>query len=89
MAEVIDGEADIDEATVSGRYQGQLAYARMVSAQGGMGRLFNVEVVKREEFDAYLQDKEAQGDVSERPLLGGAEADTQAGLAELEEGESE
>ena len=51
--------------------------------------LFNVEVVTREEFDAYLQDKEAQGDVSERPLLGGAEADTQAGLAELEEGESE
>ena len=28
--------------------------------------LFNVEVVTREEFDAYLQDKEAQGDVSER-----------------------
>jgi cytochrome c oxidase subunit 2 len=51
--------------------------------------LFNVEVVTREEFDAYLQDKEAQGDVSERPLLGGAEADTQAGLEELEEGESE
>ena len=51
--------------------------------------LFNVEVVTREEFDAYLQDKEAQGDVSEEPLLGGAEADTQAGLAELEEGESE
>ena len=51
--------------------------------------LFNVEVVTREEFDAYLQDKEAQGDVSERPLLGGAEADTQAGLEGLEEGESE
>ena len=45
LAEVIDGEADLEEATVSGRYQGQLAYARMVSAQGGMGRLFNVEIV--------------------------------------------
>ncbi len=51
--------------------------------------LFNVEVVTRDEFDAYLQDKEAQGNVSEEPLLGGADAVTQAGLAELEEGESE
>jgi len=45
LAAVIDGEADIEEATVSGRYRGQLAYARMVGAQGGMGRLFNVEIV--------------------------------------------
>jgi hypothetical protein len=45
LAEVIDGDADLEEATVSGRYRGQLAYARMVSAQGGMGRLFNVEIV--------------------------------------------
>lgn len=45
LAEVIDGEADIEEARVSGRYKGQLAYGRMLSAQGGMGRLFNVEIV--------------------------------------------
>ena len=45
LAEVIDGETDLEEAAVSGRYRGQLAYARMVTAQGGMGRLFNVEVV--------------------------------------------
>jgi hypothetical protein len=45
LAAVIDGEADLDEATVSGRYRGQLVYARMASAQGGMGRLFNVEIV--------------------------------------------
>ncbi len=45
LAAIINGEADLEEATVSGRYSGQLAYARMVSAQGGMGRLFNVEIV--------------------------------------------
>jgi len=51
--------------------------------------LFNVEVVSREDFDAYLQQKEAAGDVSEAPLLGGSEVNTQAGLAEIQEGESE
>ncbi len=51
--------------------------------------VFNVEVVSREDYDAYLQDKEAQGMVSEEPLLGGSNADTQAGLAELQEGGSE
>ena len=45
LAAIIDGITDLEEATVSGRYQGQLAYARMLSAQGGMGRLFNVEIV--------------------------------------------
>ncbi len=45
LAAIIDGEVSLEEATVSGRYRGQLAYARMVSAQGGMGRLFNVEIV--------------------------------------------
>lgn len=45
LAEIIDGEANLDEASVAGRYRGQLAYGRMVSAQGGMGRLFNVEIV--------------------------------------------
>jgi cytochrome c oxidase subunit II len=51
--------------------------------------LFNVEVVSREDYDAYLQAKEAEGDVSEEPLRGGADARTQAGLAELEEGATE
>ena len=45
LAQMIDGEADLEEAAVSGRYRGQIAYARVVSAQGGMGRLFNVEIV--------------------------------------------
>lgn len=40
--------------------------------------LFNVDVVSAEEYDAYLQDLEAQGNVGE--ATGGENADTQAGL---------
>jgi cytochrome c oxidase subunit 2 len=42
--------------------------------------LFNVEVVSRADYDAYLADLEAQGNVSAVPLLGGSDARTQAGL---------
>jgi len=51
--------------------------------------LFNVEVVSRADFDAYLQEKEAAGNVSDAPILGGEAADTASGLAEIQEGESE
>ena len=51
--------------------------------------LFNVEVVSREDYDAYLQAKEAKGDVSQAPLVGGEVAYTPAGPAEAEEGGTE
>jgi cytochrome c oxidase subunit 2 len=54
--------------------------------------IFNVKVVSPEEYDAELQRLEEKGNVSESPLVGGAEAYTQAGLDEAagsEEGESE
>ena len=45
--------------------------------------LFNVEVVSQADYAAYLEELEAQGQVSDNgPLLGGADAYTQAGLAE-------
>ncbi len=47
--------------------------------------LFNVKVVSRADFDAYLQGLEDAGQVSDEPLLGGVNADTQAGLSESEE----
>ncbi len=46
--------------------------------------LFNVEVVSRDEFEAYLDEQAAAGFVSEEPVLGGKFADTQIG----EEGEA-
>ncbi len=42
--------------------------------------LFNVDVVSQADYEQYLQDREADGRVSDAPLLGGANASTQAGL---------
>ena len=43
--------------------------------------LFNVKVVSEDEYDSYLAGpRRPQGNTSEPPLLGGADADTQAGL---------
>ncbi len=42
--------------------------------------LFNVEVVERSEYDAYLEELEAKGQESEAPLLGNDFTRTQAGL---------
>lgn len=45
LAAVVGGEVDLDEATVKGRFQGQIAFGRVANAPGGFGRLFNVELV--------------------------------------------
>ena len=44
--------------------------------------LFNVEVVSQEEYDAYLEELDAAGQTSDKPLTGGANVETQTGLAE-------
>ena len=49
--------------------------------------LFNVKVVSKADYEAYLQNLKAQGFASDSPLIGGADAYTQAGLQS--EGESE
>lgn len=45
LAAAIDGEVDLEEATVRGRHGGALAFGRVANAKGGFGRLFHVEVV--------------------------------------------
>ena len=47
--------------------------------------LFNVEVVSPEDYEAYLQDLENQGNYAEEPLLGGSNTRDQAGLESGEE----
>ncbi len=42
--------------------------------------LFKVKVVSRADYDQYLKDLAAQGRTSDKPLIGGSEAYTQAGL---------
>ncbi len=44
--------------------------------------LFNVMVVTEADYQAYLQQQAATGNISDEPLLGGSNADTQAGLEE-------
>lgn len=45
LAAAIDGTADVEEARVDGRYNGQIASGRVSTAPGGFGRLFHVELV--------------------------------------------
>ncbi|GAA1152770.1 cytochrome c oxidase subunit II [Nocardioides aquiterrae] len=49
--------------------------------------LFNVHVVSREDYDAYLQSLQDAGATSEKPLLGGQYSETQGGLDVEPEGE--
>lgn len=49
--------------------------------------LFTVQVVTREEYDAYLQRLADAGATADKPLLGGENARTQHGLDEEPEGE--
>ncbi len=51
--------------------------------------LFNVKVVSQADYQAYLADLAAQGFESAEPLLGGANARTQAGLEDNSEGGQE
>lgn len=45
LAALLDGETDLDEARVTGRYRGKLAFGRMAHAEGGPVRVFQTEVI--------------------------------------------
>lgn len=46
LAEVIDGEVEVEEGTVTGRYQGQIAEGKVATMPGGMSRIFLVTIVE-------------------------------------------
>jgi cytochrome c oxidase subunit 2 len=48
--------------------------------------LFNVEVVSRADYDEYLDELEAEGHLTDDPIIGGSYADQQVGI---EDGEAE
>ena len=77
--DVIPGRVNHYEVTpkVVGEYRGK-CYELCGAYHSRM--LFNVRVVTPAEFDAYLKQQEAAGYTSDQPLLGGADAYTQAGL---------
>lgn len=45
LAELIHGSVDLDTATVTGTFEGQIVAARMANAEGGVGRVFQTELV--------------------------------------------
>jgi hypothetical protein len=45
LAEVIDGEVNLDDALVKGRYQGHIAEGRMATSFAGPGRVFHTLII--------------------------------------------
>lgn len=45
LAEFLAGEVDVEEATVTGRYQGHIAEGRVAALPGGMGRFFQISLI--------------------------------------------
>lgn len=46
LAQVIDGEVDLDEGRVRGRYSGQIAEGAVTNMPGGMSRVFVISIVE-------------------------------------------
>ncbi len=46
LAQVIDGEIDVEEGLVKGRFDGQLAEGQVSTMPGGMSRIFLVTIVE-------------------------------------------
>jgi hypothetical protein len=45
LAEVIEGELDLEEATVNGRFEGHIAEGRMATSIIGAGRVFHTSII--------------------------------------------
>ena len=45
LAEAVNGTVDVDESTIQGRYGGTIAQARVTGAEGGAGRVFQIDLI--------------------------------------------
>jgi hypothetical protein len=45
LAQVVEGEIDLDEASLNGRYKGHLTNAKVSTLPGGMGRVFLISLI--------------------------------------------
>lgn len=45
LAELVNGTVDLEKATVTGTFEGQIVAARMANGPGGVGRVFQTELV--------------------------------------------
>lgn len=46
LADVIDGEMEVEDGHITGRYQGQIAEAKVATMPGGMSRVFLTSIVE-------------------------------------------
>jgi hypothetical protein len=67
LAEVVEGEIDLDEASLSGRYKGHITSARVSTLPGGMGRVFLVSLIDGAGGDPWQWTLTRSKDASEAP----------------------
>lgn len=71
LAEVLDGTSDPEEAVVSGRYNGKLAFGRVTNAEGSLVRVFETEVIDSAGGEKWLFVRYPRKDITEyRPENG-------------------
>ncbi len=68
LAEVLDGEFSVEEAEVTGRFNGKLAFGRMANAEGGPVRVFQTELIDAAGGEKWLYvSYPKKGEVEFRP----------------------
>lgn len=68
LAEVLEGDFSVEEAEVTGRFNGKLAFGRMANAEGGPVRVFQTEVIDAAGGEKWLYvSYPKKGDVEFRP----------------------
>ncbi len=65
LAEVLEGTSDPDEAVVSGRHNGKLAFGRVANAEGSLVRVFETEVIDSAGGEKWLYVRYPRKDVTE------------------------
>ena len=76
LAEVLDGESDPEEAQVSGRYRGKLAFGRVANAEGSLVRVFETEVIDAAGGEKWLFVRYPRKDLTEYRPEGGVMFDS-------------
>src|SRR5690606_20989826 len=65
---VLEGDFSVEEAEVTGRFNGKLAFGRMANAEGGPVRVFQTEVIDAAGGEKWLYvSYPKKGDVEFRP----------------------
>ena len=65
LAEVLEGTSDPEEAMVTGRHNGKLAFGRVANAEGSLVRVFETEVIDSAGGEKWLFVRYPRKDVTE------------------------